>query len=289
MGGKTKGIDWGLNLGLSEKVAGLLGEDGQVFTVNPSGGADFLSSQEAIDACVDNRGDVIVRYPGGEEVTATVAFNKKGISYIPMGFGANPIAKGELFSIYAAAALVDVPVAIITKRCYIEGIAFISRDSISTFYAGAALLIGGDADATPFGVHLFQCRFPKWGLDNSIGLAIEGSSDCRIEECGFEGVGSNFDAGIYVQGATANLDIINCVFRDCTYGIEYGAFAGGGPDALIKGCSFIGSKILTAPSAAPTILADLYSMLATDSGSYNTTVNALNALGIQMSDVHYAE
>lgn len=281
------GVDWYLQL--QRKLQKLLGEDGKVFTVDPNGGADCESSQEAIDACVSGRGDVIVRKAGGEEVTATVAFDKSGISYIAEGYGANGIAKGELFSIYAAAALVDVPVAIMTKRAYIEGIGFVSRDSIDTFYAGAALLIGGEADATPFGAHLFRCRFPKWGLDNSIGLGIEGSSDCRIEQCGFEGVGANFDAGIYVQGATANLDILDCIFRDCTYGIEYGSFAGGGPDALIKGCSFIGSKILSAATAAPTLIADCYSMLATDTGSYSGTVNALNALGIQMSDVHYAE
>jgi hypothetical protein len=287
--GRNKGVDWGLELGLARKVSALLGEDGKVITVDVPGAGDVNNSQEAIDFCVSGRGDVIVRKKGGEEVTATVDFDKSDISYIAEGGGVNPFARGELFSIYAAAALVDLPVAIITERCYIEGIGFVGRDSRTDYYNGAALLIGGLATALPFGVYLYECRFPKWGLDNSLGVALEGGTDCRIERCSFEGVTQDFSAGIYAQGACENLDIIKNIFRDCTYGIEFGSFAGGGPDALILSNHFIGSKALNIPSAAPALFADNWLMTATDSASYSDTVDNLNALGVQFADNHYPE
>jgi len=280
------GVDWALKF--ERKLQSRLGINGKVFSVNPSGGADCVSSQEAIDACVDNRGDVVLRHPGGEEVTETVAFNKKGISYMAMPFGVAPGALGELFSIYSAAAFTDGPAATITKRCYIEGIAFVSRDTGSQYYSGAAALIGGMSDANPFGTWLHKCRFPKWGLDNRIGLAIEGSSDVRVSECTFEGVGSDLAIGIYVQGAVANLDILDNLFRDCTYGILTGSFAAG-PEAVIKGNVFHASKALNVGTTAPMLFADNWLCLATDSASYSDTVDNLNALGVIFTGNHYPE
>lgn len=284
---QSQGIDWGLKF--NRYVDRLRGEDGQLFSVDPAGAGDMLGMQEAIDACVDGRGDVIVRKAGGEEVTETIAFNKQGISVVAEGYGATPWAKGELFSMYAAEAFTDGPVATITKRCYLEGLGFVSRDTGATFYSGAAVLIGGLSDATPFGTYLRNCRFPKWNLDNRIGLAVEGSSDVVIDGCDFEGVGADFDSGIYVQGATANITIINNRFRDCTYAILFGSFAGGGPDAMIGHNICMASKLLSAGSAAVGIVFDNWLMTATDTGSYNDTVDNLNTLGLQFSNNHYAE
>lgn len=273
--------------------------DGEVFYHDPGNGNDansgqkptaaFASSQTAIDATVSGRGDVIIRLPGGEEVTETVLYNKSGITVVAATYGVNRYASGELFSTYAATSFIDGPVATVTERCTIEGLGFVSRDAGSLFFSGAAMLIGGEADASPFGVHILNCRFPKWNFTNRIGLAIEGSSDTLIEGCDFEGVGADFDSGIYVQGAAANISIIDNHFRDCTFAVLYGSFAGGGPDAIIRSNTCVGSKLLSAGSTAPTIVADNWLMTATDSGSYSTTVNALNAFGIQFSDNHYAE
>jgi hypothetical protein len=277
----------------------LLMGDGKVFYVDPGNGNDsnegdtperaFASTQQAIDQCVAGRGDLILRLPGGEEVTSTVNFNKNGIYVKVVTYGANSQAMGELASIYAAASFTDGPVATITARCTIEGMGFVSRDADSDFYNGAAMLIGGQADATPFGVHILRCRFPKWNLDNSLGIAIEGSSDTVIEECAFEGVGSDFDAGIYVQGATQNLTIIGNRFRDCTYAVEFGDFAGGGPHCMIGSNICEDAKLLSAGSAATGIVFDNWLETATDSGSYSTTVDTLNGYGLQISDNHYAE
>lgn len=286
-----------LSAGLSSTM--LMG-DGVVFYVDPGNGSDannglsaaeaFATLQAGIDACVSGRGDVILRLPGGEEVTSTVAFNKSGIYVKAVTYGVNPYASGELFSTYAAAAFTDGPAATVTERCTIEGLGFVSRDTGATFYGGAALLIGGESDATPFGAHLLNCRFPKWNLTNRIGVAVEGSSDCIIEGCDFEGVGANFDSGIYVQGATANITIIGNRFRDCTQGIQFGAFAGGGPDCVIQGNVAVHGSLLAAPSAAVGAVVDNYIPTKDVGDAYGgDSLGTLEGYGLWFADNHYSE
>lgn len=248
----------------------------------------FATLQAAINATTAARGDVIFML-GSETVTQTVSFNKAGISVYALDRGAPPGITGEYIALLADATFTDGPVATVTAQCRIEGLGFAGRDTGATFFDGAAMLIGGLATALPFGVHIKNCRFPKWNLDNRIGIAIEGTTDVLIEGCVFEGVGSDFDSGIYVQGATQNLVIRDCYFRDCTYGILFGAFAGGGPHCIIHRNYFEDSKMLSAASAATGLIADNWCEGATDTGSYNDTVDNLNTLGLVFSDQHYAE
>jgi len=265
----------------------LMNPKAKLFIVDPDVTAFDLN--DAIGECTSGNGDVIAKLPGGMEVTETVAVDVSGISIVAVNRGVNPLAQGEFNGIYAAASFTDGPAMTITVPCIIDGLGFVSRDTGATFWSGAAALIGGLATAAPFGVWMKNCRFPKWNMTNRIGLAVEGSSDVLIEDCGFEGVGADFDSGIYVQGATQNITIRRNQFRDCTFGILFGAFAGGGPECIIRSNVFEGSRCLSATSAATGIVADNWLMTATDSGSYNTTVNALNAFGLQFSDQHYAE
>ncbi len=271
-----------------------------IFFVDPSAGSDGNSGldprralatlQAAIDLCVDNRGDIIILQRGGLTVTETISFNKSGITVLGQQYGLSPFARGEFFSILADASFTDGPVATVTSPCTIMGLAFVSRDTGANFFSGAAMLIGGLATASPFGVHIAHCRFPKWNLSNRIGIAIEGGSDCLIEDCDFEGVGADFDSGIYVQGATQNLVIRRNHFRDCTYGVLFGAFAGGGPHIMLGPDNvFEDSKVLSAGSAATGLVFGSYSEGATDTGSYNDTVDNLNALGLVFSGMNYAE
>jgi hypothetical protein len=259
-------------------------QEAQIFVAESQ--ADLVA---AIAAAVAGNGDVILLPRGGIEVTSMVAQAKSGVRIIAVDDGMSPLARGEFNAIYADAAFVDGPAMQITAPCSIEGVAFASRDTEATFYGGAALLLGGNADANPWGVWLKSCRFPKWGLDNRIGVAIEGSSNCLIEECDFEGVGADFDSGIYVQGATQNLVIRRNHFRDCTYGVLFGAFAGGGPHCIIQENVCEDSKLLSATSAATGLVCGNYLEGATDTGSYNDTVDNLNTLGLVFSGNHYAE
>lgn len=190
----------------------------------------------------------------------------------------------------ADATFTDGPVATVTARCAIIGLGFVSRDTGATFYSGAAMLVGGQSDATPFGAYILNCRFPKWNLDNRIGIAVEGSSDCVIAGCSFEGVGTAFDSGVYVQGATQNLEIRGNRFRDCTYAITHGVFAGGGPHAMYLENICEDSKLLEASGNAATgLIAGNYLETATDAASYDDTVANLQALGLNFSGNRYSE
>ena len=281
------------------QIMGLIG-DGKVFYVDPGNGFDgnsgtkptqaFSTLQAGIDACVDGRGDVIMRLPGGEEVTETVAFDKSGIYVKAVTYGVNRFASGELFSTYAATSFIDGPAATITKRCTIEGLGFVSRDAGTTFFSGAAMLIGGDGLAGQFGAHILNCRFPKWGFTNRIGLAVEGTSDVVIEGCDFEGVTTNFASGIYVQGATANISIIGNRFRDCTQGIQFGAFAGGGPDCIIQGNIAVHGSLLSVPSAAVgAVIGNFIPTLDVANAYGGTSLGDLETLGLWFADNHYSE
>ncbi|MCH7491379.1 MAG: hypothetical protein IID05_11875, partial [Gemmatimonadetes bacterium] len=109
-------------------------------------------------------------------------------------------------------------------------------------------------------------------------------------ECGFEGVGSDFDSGIYVQGATANLTVKRCIFRDCTYAITHGAFAGGGPDAIYQENTVLAGKMLdSGGNAAVALVAGNWLQNATNTGSYDATVATLQGQGIEFSGNHYSE
>ena len=236
------------------------GIQGQEFFVNATeGGTDdvdipwpkvdnkicFDSMQGAVDATVSNRGDTIWM-KRSEEISSTVLFNKTGIRVIAQAFGMAPGARGEYQALYAASTLTADPVAKISAGCYIEGIGFASEDAGTLFFEGAALLIGGDGLASPFGVHLKHCRFPHWGMDNRFGISVEGSADCLIEDCDFQGGSTDFVSGIYVQGAVANLEVRDCRFRDCDYAITHGEFADLGVNAglIYKGNVVCGADSL---------------------------------------------
>ena len=283
------GIVHGGNVIESLNAMGIVKQpEARIIIVNPSDSGFTL--QNAIDEAVAAKGDIIALLPGASTVTATVNFNKSGINVIVLSRGLNPLITGEFSSILADAAFTNGPVAKITAPCRIIGLGFVSRDTGSTFFSGAACLIGGNADANPFGVQMLNCRFPKWGLDNRIGLAIEGSSDCLIEGCTFEGVGSAFAVGIYVQGATQNLEIRRNRFRQCTAAVQFGAFAGGGPHIFLGPDNVVEDGLLLDSQAntATGIVFGNYSELAAAS-SYDASVATLQAQGIQFSGNNYSE
>lgn len=272
-----------------------------VYYVDPTNGDDsydgkkpetaFATMQKGINSCTAGKGDVIIRMPGTETVTSTINFNKSGIIVLTQDYGLSPPAKGEYFATLADESFTDGPVATITERCTIKGLGFVSRDTGSTFYGGAAVLVGGDADGA-FGVHLIGCRFPKWGLDNRIGIALAGGdslSECVIERCTFEGVGSALDVGIYLQGAVQNPVFKRNYFRQCTAAIQAGAFAGGGPHMFVHE-NFVEDGLLfdSQDNTGNGLIAGNWLETAAGS-SYDQSVATLQGNGWQFSDNHYTE
>jgi len=249
------------------------------------------SLEAAIAAAVAGNGDVILLKRGGIEVSSTVVFAKSGLRVIAVDDGLNPLVRGEFNGIFSASGFVDGPAAQVTAPTSFHGVGFVSRDTGATFFSGAALLLGGNADANPFGVWLKNCRFPKWGLDNRFGISIEGSSDCLVEDCTFEGVGSALEAGIYLQGAMQNITIRNNVFRQCTAAVKCGTFTGSpdGPHLLMHG-NFVEDGLVLDTDGNPGLglIADNYSELVTGS-SYDRAVATLQGVGWQFSGNHYKE
>lgn len=252
----------------------------------------FATLKYAVTQCSHDQGDTILVAPShSETVTETIAFNKRHIRVLGLTAGSmNPMAAGEYSSVLADASFTDGPVATVTAPCWIEGLAFVSRDTGGTFYSGAAMLIGGQSDATPFGVIVRRCRFPKWNVDNRIGIAIEGGTDPLVEHCLFEGVGADLDAGVYFQGALQNPIFRYNYFRQCTAAFQCGAFAGGGPHAFIHTNFVEDGKLLdTQGNAGTGLIADNYLETATDTSSYDRSVATLQGDGWQFSGNHYSE
>ncbi len=258
----------------------------QTMVVDPSITGELVS---AISNAVAGNGDLIMVGRGGHETSATIDFNKSGLRIFAVDDGLNPLARGEFNGVYGDSDLTDAPAVQISAPCHVRGLGFASQDTGSLFFSGAACLIGGVGLATPFGVWIDACRFPKWNLANRIGLAIEGSSDVLVSWSSFEGVGSALEAGIYIQGAMQNLTLLNNHFRQCTAAVKAGAFAGGGPH-LLMGSNVVedGLIIDTQGGTANGFIYDNYSELAASS-SYDAAVGTLQGKGWQISGNHYAE
>ncbi len=263
-----------------------LNPNAQRMVVDPSITGEL---QSAIDNGVSGNGDLILVGRGGHETAATIDFDVSGLQIFAVDDGLNPLARGEFNGIYGASSLNDAPTVKISAPCHVRGLGFAGYDAGALFWSGAACLIGGDADATPFGVWMDQCRFPKWNLANRIGLSIEGSSDVLVSWSSFEGVGSAFDAGIYIQGAMQNLTVFHNFFRQCTAAVQTGAFAGGGPHLMMSENAVEDGLILDTQGHTGTgFIYDNFSELA-HGNSYDAAVSVLQGNGWQISGNHYKE
>jgi len=251
--------------------------------------APLKTAQAAINKCTAGVGDRVIMM-ATETVTTAVLFNKSRIIVQAVDYGLSDAGRGEFIAFLSDAAYTNGPAAKISAPCRVEGLGFVSRDVGTTFFSGAALLIGGDADANPFGVHISRCRFPKWNVSNRMGIGVEGSTDCTIEGCTFEGVGAAFAMGIYVQGACQNLNIVGNRFRQCTYAITHGAFAGGGPHCFYARNYCEDAKLLdSGTNTATGLICDNFLETATNATSYDGTVATLKGYGLNFSGNHYSE
>jgi len=256
----------------------------------------FDNLPDAITACVAERGDSIYVARGGYETDATINVNKAGISIIGQTFGLPHESRGEYCSIYAAGTLTDAPVLRITEPCLIQGLGFISRDVGATYFYGAAVMIGGNTQGA-FGVHMRYCRFPKWGLDNRIGLSISGGgsatvSNCCIEDCEFEGA---FASGIYIQGATGHITLRRNTFALCTYAITHGEFSDVGVNTQMM---YGPGNVTVAPTKAidtnskaclGTIFGNYWATAVAGTATHDISIDDTETLGLKCVGNYYAD
>jgi len=285
-------------------LSGQLGK-GKTYYVDYANGDDdnngqrptkaFKSSQAAIDACTDNYGDVIIRLPGTETVTTAVLFNKKGIVYkaLDVGYG---FGKGERFVIYGSHT--DGPAATISAPCRIEGIGFCGSQA-----AGASLEIDGSTGGFSGGnfYELSNCRFSHWGIAKAYCLLIEAGSDGLIEDCMFDGYLTGYTtAAIGLDDSGANGCLAVRIINNEFVNIGSGKYCIQLVDSdvhlrmsRIEGNRNLGTaKFINFNSADDdgyTLICDNYTGGATNTGSYSTTVGALQSSGWQFANNHYDE
>jgi hypothetical protein len=279
-----------------------LDTNAKVFFVDPTNGSDsnvgtkeapFAGLQTAIDACTDDNGDVIVRMPGSETPTSAITVDKAGVTIIASTYGTN-LHEPEKFSTYPDATYTSGPMVIVQEPCAIIGLEFVTRNTSHGNAAdcsdnGSALSFDGDAGGYAGGFSLIKnCRFVDW-WGNAYGLYFRAGAYNRVEECTFEG----FDAGVAFASGTRNPDynvVTRCKFVDCTNGIEH--IAGATPhNFLYYENWFIDytDAIDFNNQAADGLVAGNYYETATDATTYDITVAAAQALGIQFSGNNYSE
>jgi hypothetical protein len=275
---------------------------GKVYYVNyAAGGADeadspfpvvdnsecFDTMQGAIDACVDNRGDLIIVKRGYNAITSPILFNKAGIIVVAQEFGMPPIYVGEYFAQHNTGT--TQAAAVISKPCKIVGLGF--ETSWASGDRSSSLLIEV-ASGWPGWIHLLNCRFPNWAGATDYAINCEAGANMLIEECSFEGTTTAFTGGIAFGGSPTQNPVRNivrnCVFEDCTYAIDH---IDGTPQNFLYHSNFVidGKFLNSRNAAADGLMCNNWLETATDTGSYDITVNALQANGIQVCDQHYAE
>ena len=286
---------------IERQISGL--SMGKVFYVNPAtGGADdydtqfpdidgitcFSTHQGAIDACVSNRGDLIIVKRGYEAVTTPVLFNKAGITMVAQGFGMPPREQGEYFCIDCSSG----PAAILSLPCHIKGLGFHTSD---TGTKSCNMRVDGDTSGWPGWYHIEDCRFPNWGTATEYGINFEGGANSLVSSCTFEGTsgGQKFAAGIaYGGGSSTNPiqnEVDNCRFRSCDYAIEH---VDGSPQKFLYHSSFVvdGKRLNSNGALGDGNLCNWYlETAATATASDDVSIADLKTGGINCSGNHYLD
>ncbi len=208
-------------------------------------GAPFKTLEKAIEEVTDNNNDVIW-HKGYENLAAGITLDKDKTSILGWGYmGSNPYYP-EIGSIDRSVAE-DAPVlGIEAEFCEIAGLAF--NANFTTPAASNAPLELMDGAANKAYIH--DCFFPDWGRATMMaGIRLDGCHYVVIEDCVFQSVYGNIDAGIYIEssaGMPAYGKIKRCSFMGgpaayaMAYGINdivgmsYGEFE----DLSFQGCTY---------------------------------------------------
>jgi hypothetical protein len=260
------------------------------------------SIQDAINACVDWRGDVILVGPRTYVVTTPMLFNKKGVTVIST-FNISGEDNGERFTINADATP-NIAAAIISEPCTIIGLGFDSANSANgTIVMGP----GSGFDGGNF-TRFVGCRFTNWG-HAAWGIESNYNDYVKIEQCDFDGTingdggsANVFDAGVQItQGHYVTVS--GCTFRGCTYAIVHGTpspasashsnkqFTYKDNYVIVAGGTekFIDFNTLATYSQSYGLVANNWLPTATNTASYNDTVANAKTGGVAFSGNHYAE
>lgn len=188
--------------------------DAQVFLVDPSD--ETFTLQDAIDACIDEQGDVILCLPGTHNIAGAVEFNKRYITVVSSWFGGPYDIQGENFMIRPKAGTVDTYGAIVTEPCRVIGMGFSTRDLTK----GGVLIDCEEQGGDKGGFTLFdKCRFSAWYGAQDHAVKLVGGAQNHFRNCTFDGLFSGFaTAGIraYNDGAFAPvyLHVLDCEFHN---------------------------------------------------------------------------
>lgn len=197
-----------------------------ILFVDPASGSDAADGtdprnakatlQAAIDLTEDDRGDIIVVFPGAHSVTTQVNFNKRGITVVASNFGSPAEEAAESFTVNAASSLTSGGPAKITAPVRIIGLGFASRD-----LTAEGLLIDCEESGGFSGGfnELINCRFSVWYGAVDYGIRMIGGAINKVRHCSFDGLFGGFDIGaIGLQNDTGGItpaytEVDHCVFQ----------------------------------------------------------------------------
>lgn len=208
--------------------AGLgFGPDAQLIIQNP--GSTSFTLQNAIDETVHDKGDVIMVALGYQSPSATVNFNKRGITVMAQDpFGMSPHGQGEFTGIDPTNT--DGPAAKITAYCHLIGLGFFGNQVSGDTVTASLILDGSGGGADGWGTWIERCRIGNWSrAPVNYGLFNMGMAAVTLDHCTFVGgAASNpYDAGILHDehitgggGRPGEINTIKCRFEHCTYAHE---------------------------------------------------------------------
>ena len=211
---------------------------GSVFYHDPIDGSDTNSGtsrtdakkklQAAIDLTVADRGDLIIRMRGYDAPTATVNFNKFGITVMAESWGQNYHAQGEFFTTDTSNS--DGPAARITAGCHIIGLGFAGVQASGDTNTATMQIDASLSDTNGYGTWLDHCYFTNWGRAAvNYGVINQGAGRVRISHSSFYGGATsvNLDAGILHDesitgggGLPGEVDCYKNRYQHCTYAHE---------------------------------------------------------------------
>jgi hypothetical protein len=224
--------------------------------------ADSLGYYKA-NADMNGYHDILIRLPGVEEVTSAVRFDGGGVATDP-GDSISVVSSlsglriwGDVLHAHtrqasSMAAATANTVVVVRRQINFYGLSFGGRGTgEQADGTGACITYRVSNDATlDLGKHgsgggnfhtVRGCNFRDDGGNNTVGIYEYGAGASEISECTF---GYNSAArgptGIMIRGSATNnpfdIDIVNCLFRQCPVGIVLGA--GTYQNLSIRDCTF---------------------------------------------------